>query len=55
MEGGKQSQMGDLRLGMAEKFSLEHNKFGVPGASGVEISGRRPLSIQVWARQGWWG
>lgn len=41
MEGGSKTRRGNLRLGMAEKFSSGYNKFGVPGASGVEISGRK--------------
>lgn len=46
--------MGDLELEMAEKSGLECNMCGGPGASGVEMSGRRPLSAQVWARESWW-
>lgn len=41
--------MGDLELEMAEKSGLKCNMCGGPATSGVEMSGKRPLSAEVWA------
>lgn len=49
-EGGNKAQWAR----MAEEFSLGCNKCGVPGLPGVEMGRRRPLSVQVGARESWW-
>lgn len=41
-------------LGVAEKFSVGCNRFGRQGPR-VELSGRRPLSVQVRAGESRWG